>query len=789
MALPNLLAKYGIGQSSNEEEKPNLLAKYGIQQPKAPLLKPKTSAEKIAQYQSEAPAYKKATQQATGFWGVAKNTLKNIPKELGLLDRGNKDAPSFADRTVANVYNLPGRIAETIAPQSDRKYIRETQLEPYKGLGKDTAKAFGQGMVRSYVATGQSIYSGSTSKPYMGTVGNDRFAKINQALTGTDKPISARQEDKDFLGEKYGGYTAGGATVGLTALDLVGGGGVKGVVGLTRTLKAAKTTEEAAKALRAANFSEDIIKDYAPVFAKTTDTKEITKGIQSAQNLQNTTKNTVTPLLKPVYKGETDLSTKILKDLEGRSTVSRQYLEDATNRPDIKQAERDLIRKTLADEGDTISVPDFANKVKSELLPLKRIGGEFDNGFGGTREGGGYEGITLSDDLRGPVANYSEHVYESPIKTSAGNQHPNLPKSDSYFAHSRIEDLPASNRAAVIEEGLKKGRYASEGRQGRIALRKELADLKAADRGGTRRVIEIQSDLFQKGRLENEKALDTYDKTRDDFEAMMTHAEAEKYRAAYSINQTPPTTEVARANIATARKVIDELENKYLPALEKERADIFAPLEPYRNTWHERLIREEVKQAAKDGKTKLQFPTGETAMKIEGLGERSNWTTPRVVGDDGYVAARPQTLSPENLKVGEEVWQSADRNQAWIITDVLGDGKFKAVSKDKWEYAQKATGMQKSFAQAEIARWSETFDISGKIDTENPIYRFYDKTVRKYLTNKYGAKEVTDAQGVKWLEVDVKPEQAKTPVEAFGALLAPLGGGLMYQQGQGEDKT
>lgn len=31
------------------------------------------------------------------------------------------------------------------------------------------------------------------------------------------------------------------------------------------------------------------------------------------------------------------------------------------------------------------------------------------------------------------------------------------------------------------------------------------------------------------------------------------------------------------------------------------------------------MAREEIAKAVKDGKTKVQFPTGETAMKIEGL--------------------------------------------------------------------------------------------------------------------------------------------------------------------------
>lgn len=42
-------------------------------------------------------------------------------------------------------------------------------------------------------------------------------------------------------------------------------------------------------------------------------------------------------------------------------------------------------------------------------------------------------------------------------------------------------------------------------------------------------------------------------------------------------------------------------------------------------TAHFRMIREEISKTAQDGLQVLQFPTGETAMKIEGLGNRNEW--------------------------------------------------------------------------------------------------------------------------------------------------------------------
>src|SRR3990167_1190642 len=67
-------------------------------------------------------------------------------------------------------------------------------------------------------------------------------------------------------------------------------------------------------------------------------------------------------------------------------------------------------------KNDKIPVQEFANKVKTELLPLKGKTNEgqyaMDPDFEGLRAG--YENVTLPDELRGPIANYFERTYESP---------------------------------------------------------------------------------------------------------------------------------------------------------------------------------------------------------------------------------------------------------------------------------------------------------------------------------------------------------------------------------------
>src|SRR6185369_8960407 len=41
------------------------------------------------------------------------------------------------------------------------------------------------------------------------------------------------------------------------------------------------------------------------------------------------------------YQGETELTLETLEKRKGRSTVSRQFISDLTNSPDLKQQERD----------------------------------------------------------------------------------------------------------------------------------------------------------------------------------------------------------------------------------------------------------------------------------------------------------------------------------------------------------------------------------------------------------------------------------------------------------------
>lgn len=474
--------------------------------------------------------------------------------------------------------------------------------------------------------------------------------------------------------------------------------------------------------------------------------------VNAIENSQGKPQNTLeTSLVKsnvqepkpPVYEGEKDLTVKTLEKLAGRSTVSKTFIDNLTNQPDLKQQERDVVREALKDypDGSQVPVAEFAKKVKAELLPLTTHEGE--DPVHGT--GGRYESISLPPESRGDVENYRENIYSSPIKTSAGDTHFSG-ETDSYFGHTRVEDMAVSPKDIVKE---------------RVTLPDGSVEIRNSG-GGTRRVIEVQSDLYQKGKLSREGNIDS-----DPISHLPLEEQKEfKYLAkkvfdiAGAVNKSSFDNEIPQME-----KRLDVLRDKAFKLREEAqtaRTKETSKLQQYNDpTAHFRMAREEIKKASEDGKTKLQFPTGETAMKIEGLGQRDTWVEIKNGKRSG------EALETSDLKVGKEINQIG-QGDSWIITDVLGDGKFKAVPKKVYDHLQlQKGGYEKAHVEEQFNNLQESFDISEKIDTSNPIYKFYEKDLGKYLASKYGAVRVTDKQGVSWYEVPVSKDVARKPVEAF----------------------
>jgi len=239
-----------------------------------------------------------------------------------------------------------------------------------------------------------------------------------------------------------------------------------------------------------------------------------------------------------------------------------------------------------------------------------------------------------------------------------------------------------------------------------------------------------------------------------------------------------------------SKEFIDEpkLYDKAMKWLKQEfgKTSEYQQLQSYRNMWHERIIKEEIKRAAQGNKTKLQFPTGETAMKIEGIGGE---TRQRVFNADFTGPESIQELDFVDLKLGMEVKLAPQgrvdvRNlRNWTVTDILENGNFRAIQSDKLKelyreiYDDIAEDRLEEIAMEdfikdspdELRNFSEQFNISDQIDISNPIYKFYEKTIQDYLKKiRPQMKRITDEQGIDWFEVEIKKSDARAPIEAFG---------------------
>ena len=102
------------------------------------------------------------------------------------------------------------------------------------------------------------------------------------------KEAPKRLEEATGLSQKYSKVLAPVGVLGLTALDLTPFGGGKKT--LAKELLAAKTDDAAALVLRKAKVSEDLIKQYASVFAKTTKADEVERGLASLTDVLSKTK-------------------------------------------------------------------------------------------------------------------------------------------------------------------------------------------------------------------------------------------------------------------------------------------------------------------------------------------------------------------------------------------------------------------------------------------------------------------------------------------------------------------
>lgn len=369
---------------------------------------------------------------------------------------------------------------------------------------------------------------------------------------------------------------------------------------------------------------------------------------------------TVDDLRKEYFQNPDALTTKFLEnvDVKNRETASYEFLKNLLKSKSLplKEVERNLIDNILDDQFKNekkIVLEDLRAAVRGELLPLQVIESSTYSDYGSSQ-------VDMDSEGSGEDFDYTTDIYNSPFNHGytghfsgdfTNRFSTTEPESQKGLLNINLrgelltqiqvgKNTPYEQKMEMAKDWIAKNRpdlaETDKGLFGHARIWKATTDPNSPDYG-IRYVAEIQSDAFQNiervhSRQENVK--DIKDRI----------AEEEKAFAAYR---------EAGANNANMLVAYQEKLKHLSGALKEAEAQQIKPAEEnflkYRNTWFERIIREEIRRGAMEGDKKMRVPTPYTVAKIEGyLSEDGQIPEGTIVGDTFEYAGTEYTLLKDN---------------------------------------------------------------------------------------------------------------------------------------------
>ena len=734
---------------------------------------------------------------------------------MALLDLFKGKKPITITSDIRNAMSTP------MLPQSQPLFINTL-----KAIPGELSRQVGQPSLRAYAALGGAI----TSKPFTPST------QFQKDLYGTDKPITFRSVGGEVIGEESKAAPFLGAFFGLA--DLVPGGQTSKQIlrsvltkrfGSINLIKGKKPTgkstgfgQEKIEAKGLAMDDKQLVDliENTPVKSETNNriilednnyrillskdwfgkkanpwlmnivskksvrqagfepaTNRVS-GERSTSELLAYNNNIASPknkinqpsvdkvLVPKTFQGLKGLSTKLLEKFKGMpEEITPQQFNEVINKATkegIKQVDLNMIKESAKEVNGKINLTKLAKDVQTQLVPLTPTPVKVPHWSN--------VGVDYIGDGR-----YFETVYQSPVKTIAGEVH---------FSRYGRSEASEYGGMAVSEQDFPN--YFSHVRA------------EAMPDGKSVKLLEVQSDLMQKENFSklaplpsnafhfykwNDKEIrELMEKTLslDDFKTFLRLTQQEHHAiTVYDFLKQKNSQAFQKAlKLQKARY----REKKLLRQKELSKLQPYSSNDPLAQI---RTFKEFAnEQFYKNGKERIYIPTGETAMKIEGLGENAQKFDrfPRFEGDE------LKALTPDDMKVGDKIRTERSNNYDWIITDILGEGKFKAIQKQQLLDAERKPlfeGQIEEQIKKVHDSFKETFDISGKADTKHFVYKLNEEALPKAargegyivtgkvrITNKnrivpVGTKTIESNTPGEWWEV-LKGERPKQPVLAFG---------------------
>lgn len=233
----------------------------------------------------------------------------------------------------------------------------------------------------------------------------------------------------------------------------------------------------------------------------------------------------------------------------------------------------------------------------------------------------------------------------------------------------------------------------------------ELKSVLNQEQSKTRRILELQSDLFQRGR-NNKYLISNLEETVD---------ELGPYTSKDMVNS-----------------------NQFLQLLNKK------------NNWVTFFVKSIIQDSAKKGYEKVLFPKGDTAAKIEGhqtLKEFKKQKEDRIKKLENIVKDIESGKNFQPFKQDENKWIPSSADKEYEET------KYFYTKEEAIDYSTKSYKNEIKTLKQELA------DVESGQTQLSSIAKFYETTVTNILKkNGYNPIEVTDEYGNKWNEVTITPE-------------------------------
>lgn len=544
--------------------------------------------------------------------------------------------------------------------------------------------------------------------------------------------------------------------------------------------------------------------------------------------------------LKSLVPMKNELTLKFFDQIQfKKDKVGWQEVHDLIRGAQLKQAEKDILNTVLETEfkdQKRFSPNVFKRAVENELLPLNIYKSDSYADYG-------MDNVSLES------AENNTHIYNSPVGhgitghftsdyhyiSPSDLEVKNVPTTDKYVIVLKGEILTEENisekviniynsEVAALKalDNIKYG--GSSGIESNILPNLGLfAHARVATDGNVRYVSEIQSDVFQKIRVDENALIPTDNAIQEGEEQIASvkrdieFVEAQGTQGRLQYGYPSPQAlreklEILQSSVEEMRKGSTEENKKYVNRFIQ-----------YRNTWYERVIKEEIRRAKIDKIEKLRFPTPHTISKIEGyLRNRFDITDldDLLVTDERVVISREGNLirtarreteewsdgmSVDRFKAGLEERMYDDQiydyennkenfleDRGWdenLTTDKVED----MLIEDSHDYAENNWESSLSDYYDDYVIYNgiiyifdydtiEEQNIDAATDNDSPqvfdyehvlegapreVARFYDKGIRKYLEKlRPDLQLVEDDYGNTWYETAITEDDAKA-VEVF----------------------